>query len=333
MALANNSSAGNDVLNGSAITFTLPGTPQAGDWYGLVAVAYDPGATSADEIEQTAGPTFTIRSQFQFFSEEKWAWGGTRAWQSGDGTSVTLTVQTTGGTPVSVKYIAFYCILIRPGTGEEVLFLGNGSGGSAGTTTATDNTFGMGSAVTADDLAMVVALVNSKQTAFSNWQFGDGTGTWTEEFEDSLGSGAPSNWASFAAAYITGTSSGSEVQGEFDVDDTGEDWAASALSFEPGLLEQTLTGALFSKAPTFPQGKANFRLIGVLFTKGPTFPVGAVVPGYTITGILFTKAPTFPTGTVQVDQTITGVLYALAPTFPTGSVTSGAFIGWGIPIA
>jgi hypothetical protein len=85
----------------------------------------------------------------------------------------------------------------------------------------------------------------------------------------------------------------------------------------------TLTGVLFSKAPTFPQGavQAKYTLTGVLFAKAPTFPQGAVQAKYTLTGVLFARTPTFPQGAVQARYTLAGVLFARTPTFPQGQVS------------
>jgi hypothetical protein len=98
---------------------------------------------------------------------------------------------------------------------------------------------------------------------------------------------------------------------------------------------QTLTGILFTRAPTFPTGAAQPEntLVGILFARAPTFPTGDVLNTQIISGLVFAKAPTFPTGDISL-RTLSGALYALAPTFPTGAVSfGGGFIGWGIPIA
>lgn len=86
----------------------------------------------------------------------------------------------------------------------------------------------------------------------------------------------------------------------------------------PGAV--SLAGSLFTKAPTFFQGSIAQALNGVLFQKAPTFNVGTVTSTYALTGTLFTKAPTFPTGTMVQDQILTGSLFTKAPTFFQGSI-------------
>jgi hypothetical protein len=59
-------------------------------------------------------------------------------------------------------------------------------------------------------------------------------------------------------------------------------------------------------------------LTGTVFAKAPTFPQGAVIPDQTLTGAIFSKAPTFPQGAVIRDQFLIGALFSKAPTFPQG---------------
>ena len=80
----------------------------------------------------------------------------------------------------------------------------------------------------------------------------------------------------------------------------------------------TLTGVLFTRAPTFPTGQVNLQLNGVLFTRAPTFAAGQV--DLQLNGVTFTRAPTFPAG--QANLRLNGVLFTRAPTFPAGSVAS-----------
>lgn len=93
----------------------------------------------------------------------------------------------------------------------------------------------------------------------------------------------------------------------------------------PGAV--TLSGSLFTKAPTFPQGVVSLvsgpqTLNGVLFTKAPTFFTGTLAATYQLTGTLFSKAPTFPVGTVTPVYSLAGVLFVKAPTFPSGTLST-----------
>ena len=92
-----------------------------------------------------------------------------------------------------------------------------------------------------------------------------------------------------------------------------------APTFFAGLVTQEIVGtATFTRAPTFPTGQVNFQVNGVLFERAPTFATGLV--SLRILGVTFTRAPTFPIGFVNVQQTIAGVLFTRAPTFPAGQV-------------
>lgn len=90
-----------------------------------------------------------------------------------------------------------------------------------------------------------------------------------------------------------------------------------------------LAGTVFTRTPTFPQGAvtSSYPLTGNVFSKTPTFPQGAITTTYPLTGNVFTKAGTFPTGAITGDgnqQDLTGTLFTKAPTFPQGVVTPGA---------
>lgn len=102
-----------------------------------------------------------------------------------------------------------------------------------------------------------------------------------------------------------------------------------APTFSTGAITsvRNLAGALFTKAPTFSVGSitATRNLAGALFTKAPTFFAGAFDAGpVTLPGTLFTKAPTFFVGGVIESQALAGVLFQKAPTFPQGAITIGA---------
>lgn len=130
-----------------------------------------------------------------------------------------------------------------------------------------------------------------------------------------------------------------------------DDVAAVYLAVkESGSGTQSLTGALYSKAPTFFTGVvtpgavaltgsaiyaktptfftgsvtagAN-SLAGTLYSKTPTFFVGTVTPGaVALTGTLYSKTPTFFTGAITHSYSLTGVLYSKTPAFFAGTVTS-----------
>lgn len=121
----------------------------------------------------------------------------------------------------------------------------------------------------------------------------------------------------------------SDLQIHIDVKATGTpytpevDWVDLLRPPAAGI---TLTGTLFTKAPTFNVGAvtATYDLAGSLFVNTPTFPTGTVTPGtVTLTGTLYLNTPTFPTGAVSAGESIlTGALFVNAPTFFTGTLTS-----------
>ncbi len=85
---------------------------------------------------------------------------------------------------------------------------------------------------------------------------------------------------------------------------------------------QTLTGTLFSKAPSFIAGilTAEYVLDGALFSAVPTFIVGIVTPSYVLDGSLFVKPPGFITGAVTADYALSGSVFSKPPTFITGAL-------------
>lgn len=97
---------------------------------------------------------------------------------------------------------------------------------------------------------------------------------------------------------------------------------SKAPSFIAGAVTTayTISGVLFSQPPAFVSGSVNFTLGGVLFSKPPSFISGTVTTAYTIDGALFSKPPSFPTGAVQADQQIDGVLFSKPPSFIAGAV-------------
>lgn len=101
----------------------------------------------------------------------------------------------------------------------------------------------------------------------------------------------------------------------------------SAPTFFTGVLSSTyaLTGTLYVNASTFFTGaiSATYALTGTLFVNPPTFPTGTVAPGeVTVGGTLYVNPPTFFTGTVDSVYPLTGTLFVNAPTFPLGVVTA-----------
>lgn len=95
-------------------------------------------------------------------------------------------------------------------------------------------------------------------------------------------------------------------------------WIAQTYAIRPsaGAATQNLTGALFTKAPTFPQGAvtSSITLAGALFTKAPTFPLGTVTLGAAPAGSTVTVSGTTVTIVTAGTVTITG---------PGGVVYSG----------
>lgn len=117
---------------------------------------------------------------------------------------------------------------------------------------------------------------------------------------------------------------------------------SSAPTFLAGsvLADQSLAGVVFSSAPTFLAGVVSLDdqfLTGVLFSTPPNFLAGTISQNQTLLGALFSVPPTFISGTVDLvdDQTLTGVLFSVAPLFLSGTLTAPLLTtgsGWGMPI-
>jgi hypothetical protein len=107
-------------------------------------------------------------------------------------------------------------------------------------------------------------------------------------------------------------------------DDVAPDPRCSAVMLQiavPTIDPKTLSGSLFTKAPTFFTGKVNLSLSGSLFVKTPTFFTGTISlagGGQTLNGALFTKAPSFFAGKVNIS--LAGILFSKAPSFFVGKV-------------
>lgn len=105
-----------------------------------------------------------------------------------------------------------------------------------------------------------------------------------------------------------------------------DNYAVADATFEvEKSTAQTLTGTVFTKAPSFVTGtlSATYTIAGVVFNQAPAFVSGSVTPSNTLAGAVFTKPPSFPTGLLIPDQLIAGVLFSKPPAFPTGVVTPG----------
>ena len=99
---------------------------------------------------------------------------------------------------------------------------------------------------------------------------------------------------------------------------------SAAPTFIAGVISTAydLIGVLFSAAPAFVSGNLNatYTLDGVLLSKPPAFTAGTITTSYTIDGALFSAPPSFISGAVQADQQIDGVLFSKPPTFTAGAV-------------
>ena len=92
--------------------------------------------------------------------------------------------------------------------------------------------------------------------------------------------------------------------------------------FSAGPSTQNLTGTLFTRAPTFPQGtvtRGAVALTGTLFAKAPTF-IGGGKFVTAVLGTTFQRAPSFGGGTLTATYALTGTLFARAPTFFGGEL-------------
>lgn len=89
---------------------------------------------------------------------------------------------------------------------------------------------------------------------------------------------------------------------------------------------RTLSGGVFTKAPTFPTGTIALggegpqNLTGAVFTRAPSFPAATITTVYGLTGAVFTKAGTYPTATVTTTYALSGAVFTKAPAFPTGLI-------------
>lgn len=106
---------------------------------------------------------------------------------------------------------------------------------------------------------------------------------------------------------------------------------SKAPTFFTGVISTgavNLSGALFQRAPTFFTGTISVEaqeLTGSLFSTAPSFFVGAITTGATnLVGVLFQRSPTFFVGTVAIEgNDLTGVLFQNDPVFFQGSLTGG----------
>lgn len=204
-------------------TITLPGTPQAGDRYVLVAMGYLNSASGAN-------------AKVSIWS---------RAWQSGDGTSVTINTssraQTSG--PTFTKhaeeelypgeggtnkggFLAAY--LIRSGLGGSVSFVSTSTATKTGASSASQDLLSGLSNAAIGDLRIGGHANDDKTTAYSEFTVGSGN-IMTIDHQESPGSGSPSNWTSYGVAHIVmpTTSSGMWVSH----DDTGAEYGMIGGNF------------------------------------------------------------------------------------------------------
>ncbi len=235
MAITQSAFASNSGDFVTALAITLPGSPQAGDMYVVAAAAGHDNALIG--IIQVAGDTFVVETTTG--TDVRGAAIFTRAWQSGDGTSVTF--DSKDGVGSNDMYLFAY--LLRPSGGNIIEVVGSGSAdGASGA--GTNNSSGLMSAAHADQAyAIAVAFNDDKQTNFTNWEFDDGGDSLTEDAQLSEGSGSPSNWSSggSASGAITITSA-QDVQVDFD--DIGDQFAVAGITFRE-ITTQTFEQSAF----------------------------------------------------------------------------------------
>ena len=204
--------------------------------------------------------------------------------------------------------------------------------------TGSPNPPASGTVASGDYLAIAIGSIEGKSQSFTSLT------NYVERDDDfTSGSGGPANHVTGAAYTRELTGITSEDPGTFVVS-TEDDWGA--LTFLVSELTggpQTLSGVLFSKAPTFIVGIVAGPLLGTVFVKTPTFITGTVTlvkeiqmsgfslnmsyvegTGQTVTGVLFSRPPAFISGVVTPGGvTVDGVLFSRPPAFIAGVVTPG----------
>jgi hypothetical protein len=228
MALSLNAYAGATPAAGD-VTVTLPGTPQAGDCYVIIALVKQ-GTSGALEFASGSGTGWTTHGVID--QPGRGAFLASRSWQSGDASTQTL-----HSTGVSIKFLYVAAWLIRPGAGNTVSFVS--WGGAGGATSGSTDSVTLDAAPASGDAVVVGHANDSKQTAYSNWL--NGAFSLTENEEQWAGSGSPSAWASAGFASGITTSTSTTVSG--DHDDTGAAWSMIAGAFHEEAGSPTFTGS------------------------------------------------------------------------------------------
>lgn len=213
LSIVASSTAQGDATSG-AISITLPGTPQAGDTYIVMAVGFKDSTSSLFMV--TSDPWITWMQAGSSAPGGGIAMFG-RDWKSGDATSMSVADQT----PSTNKFIFLAAYLVRPAAGNVVRWAGWLQNAATTSSSSTDSLTLVGGKY-ARTIQSGMAIFhahgnNNKGTVYSNWLHG--AFAETEDYELTAGAGSPSNWSSagFASGITTSTSTTVTV----DHDDTG----------------------------------------------------------------------------------------------------------------
>jgi len=252
MAITRVSSASGTAVSSGNPSVTLPPTPQAGDWYTVIALAVSVGTVTSHGFTPPSG--WTLQSSTA--NTQGVAYVYTRAWQSGDPNTFTPTWFNNG----AKKWAKIYATLWRPGSGEQLELVAANT--QQGSSSAATNTLSLTGGAVGDGV-MSAILNDDKQTAFTHRTAPLSMG---ETDESSPGSGAPSNWSSFGSAFHVPTSWNSPPNVYVDLDDTGARYAQAAIALRSAstgtnvTVSGTSAGVGFAGAANTVSAIANVSL-------------------------------------------------------------------------
>lgn len=231
----------------SPVSITLPGTPQSGDRYVIIAVsaATNGNTRIAPDFASGSGTGWTTHASWStgFSVNETGLLMASKAWVSGDATSQTVEAS-------SNKWLFIGAWLIRPGSGNTVSYITQGKASSS-SSSSTDGNSPISRPVSGD-IGLHGFLNNNKATIFTTWyQEIDGATqppNLTEDAELTEGSGGPSGWSSAGFASGTLNTATSSFRFLVDHDDTGSAWVSGGLIFREATSgtahQETITDAV-----------------------------------------------------------------------------------------
>lgn len=224
------------VSSGLTNTVSIPGTPQAGDIMVVIAQCVYTGS-GLETMAIQSDPGFT---QHVAVGGDLLRRGWSKAWESGDPSSLTIEVSASFGTP-SVKFQFVGAWLIRPGSGNSISFKAQGSpastaGGSTLTSTAT---FNGGSPVTVSSGDIItVGHLEDGESGITYSSFDHDTFSLTIDSTFDEGSGGPSNWTGLG--FASGVTNASSTTVSATNDASGNNYSMVAMAFEESTPEPIL---------------------------------------------------------------------------------------------